>query len=941
MSLIRRNDRRAARNQLSSPYKRPSAQPKKSSWSLSSLFGFLNPLRRSESSEDLEEDVPQGDAENNDKSVSDSVSEAPHPGEMLSQRGHELTHQPPLLPSTPLRVLHPAASTSQGSGLPSESAGPSTPFNLPTIPESPGPGPSQSPAEKLETVKKYLQDRADHPLHHVEYLGLVTLLKDSVQDEDSQPFRFSASPAPSRDATPAFNMGSPPSLQTPRRTLSRNPNGIYKWQGAGSARPRNRHQSPAFGPPRATPSRIKLSAPEPSPKKTDTKRRRVETDAGSATPHEIGGLVPSTPPRGQARGDPSATRTPNGSSSSHTSNGDANSNKSSAVPATPKLRLSVPPNPTTPAVPSPLRNTWGVSDSSSPPQASPPSKPSQPTRAANFMAELIKEVTPPKKPDLSNPYQTASPVKPSLQKKPAKKRKANEERPKEPEKEAVLSPQTIIEATVPIGSKRSRPPPNIGKTPTSKSNGVLQPEPLRRSSRFKSPSPPRVNGIHAATTKQDGERAPDDDTPSPKKQKKTPATTVEDVPDVDMDSPGPSPVNSRPSDIFDSSDSQSASKKQATSNGVLFNGAAKSSFPLKSSAPKEPSKLRFGFAAESDPVSPPAAKSAFSAPSASAQPFQSSNPPPAPRLSPVPTPSPTPPIERESFTPPPAPKLSNAVLSSSIRDLPSVPDSSTPPPAPKLSNTTLSASPFAASSPAPARAPTGPKEAALALNVASLPTFAFNLPTIPQAALGHALERSAASAASPLSLPNFSFTFNAEPGPSSGFNWVAAGMKPPTKPSGSWACGVCMINNDASKTKCASCEEPRPASTTNGTAGVAVAQPPLNPPAPSGGFNWAAAGMKVPTKATGTWTCGVCMVDNDPAKTKCASCEEPRPNAGPSAPVVQPLLNPPTAPTGGFNWAAAGMKAPTKAAGTWTCSTCMVPNDAAKTKCVSCETPKS
>jgi hypothetical protein len=66
------------------------------------------------------------------------------------------------------------------------------------------------------------------------------------------------------------------------------------------------------------------------------------------------------------------------------------------------------------------------------------------------MAELIKEVTPPKKPDLSNPYQTASPVKPSLQKKPAKKRKAAEGRPKEPEKkEDDLSQQTIIEATIP------------------------------------------------------------------------------------------------------------------------------------------------------------------------------------------------------------------------------------------------------------------------------------------------------------------------------------------------------------------------------------------------------------------------------------------------------------------------------------------------------------
>jgi hypothetical protein len=35
--------------------------------------------------------------------------------------------------------------------------------------------------EKLEAVKQYLRDRADQPLHHVEYVGLVSLLKDSVQ----------------------------------------------------------------------------------------------------------------------------------------------------------------------------------------------------------------------------------------------------------------------------------------------------------------------------------------------------------------------------------------------------------------------------------------------------------------------------------------------------------------------------------------------------------------------------------------------------------------------------------------------------------------------------------------------------------------------------------------------------------------------------------------
>ena len=88
------------------------------------------------------------------------------------------------------------------------------------------------------------------------------------------------------------------------------------------------------------------------------------------------------------------------------------------------------------------------------------------------MTELIKEVTPPKRPDLSNPYQTASPVgkvgtppksritkkrvratgKPTIPE--MKTEQANEQDSTAAEKEGkvkekVYSPQAIIEATVP------------------------------------------------------------------------------------------------------------------------------------------------------------------------------------------------------------------------------------------------------------------------------------------------------------------------------------------------------------------------------------------------------------------------------------------------------------------------------------------------------------
>ena len=67
------------------------------------------------------------------------------------------------------------------------------------------------------------------------------------------------------------------------------------------------------------------------------------------------------------------------------------------------------------------------------------------------MTELLKEVTPPKKPDVSNPYQTASPVPVKPAKKPQPKRQRPTAKPTEKPKETTpeLTAQEIIEATVP------------------------------------------------------------------------------------------------------------------------------------------------------------------------------------------------------------------------------------------------------------------------------------------------------------------------------------------------------------------------------------------------------------------------------------------------------------------------------------------------------------
>ncbi|BFZ64979.1 hypothetical protein YB2330_006142 [Saitoella coloradoensis] len=98
---------------------------------------------------------------------------------------------------------------------------------------------------------------------------------------------------------------------------------------------------------------------------------------------------------------------------------------------------------------------------------------------------------------------------------------------------------------------------------------------------------------------------------------------------------------------------------------------------------------------------------------------------------------------------------------------------------------------------------------------------------------------------------------------------------------------------------------------------------------PTGGFNWAAAGMKAPEKKAG-WECTVCMISNKDEDSKCAACETPKPG---EKPVEEPTMSK------GFNWAAAGMKAPERKAG-WECSVCMISNKDEDNTCVACETAK-
>lgn len=153
-----------------------------------------------------------------------------------------------------------------------------------------------------------------------------------------------------------------------------------------------------------------------------------------------------------------------------------------------------------------------------------------------------------------------------------------------------------------------------------------------------------------------------------------------------------------------------------------------------------------------------------------------------------------------------------------------------------------------------------------------------------------------------------------------GFNWAAAGLKPPTADPTKWTCDTCMVsNNPETASQCRSCEAPKPPSK------AAPSEPPKTE------FNWAAAGIKPPVVDSTKWTCDTCMISSNPVTaTQCQSCEAPRPTS--TSTTVEP-------PKTGFNWAAAGLKQPTLAAGEWKCGLCNTTNTPKDTKCSACDEP--
>lgn len=754
-------------------------------------------------------------------------------------------------------LVYPPAWDAQQPELSNRTSQPITParqplYSLNTPPRQTNIAPysQQSPslAKNLEPVTRFLVEKAGRPLNEFEAAGIVDYIQKNVQADKPEPFRFSTSP--SRGSTPNLGFGTPNGVSSdthiPKRTLSRNPNGVLRWQGAGSARPRNRYRSPGFGS-RPQGPRIELS-PIRTPSATDAKRRRVGNEAESSTAQKSAPSSSTSTIGFPISNSTSPTRsTPSIKEKTPVPSVPASTLAPAAVvtpkvngAATPRLRtagLSV--KPTTPAIPSPLRQTWKQNDS-------PPQPPTRPTRAADYMTGLIKEVTPLRKPDVANPYQTASPVKMPARKLPARRARPPAEKQEKQHKEPEITVQAIIEATVPKGSKRARPPPDMERQEKSTREALDTYVPM-------------TNG-HGKTAKPmvAAEEVEDQDE-SPTKKRKTakPAPVMlsveEVVDDVEMIQ-DKSSVFTRPAEIVEPVEDAPSSLTTPSATPFSFSHAPSPALPMKTtlgaktSVPREPSKLRYSYYADKE--------------TASAE-------------------------EKPMSETPPAPLMTS-------RDL--AKETQTTSPKVKL----------------PA------KEAVAAMEVDELPKYSFKLVEAAYpAGPSHIKARITAASMSRLSLPTFEFKPVAPS--TNGFNWTAAGMKAPAATtSGAWSCGTCMLENpDSAKDKCTICDAPR--------SGGAAAKPAA---VPQKIFDWSKTAIKVPQHA-GTWQCDTCMLSNpDSAKLKCTVCDAARPGAA-STP----------APTG-FDWSAAGLKAPGSSTDTWTCSLCMLKVPTSAAKCTVCDTAR-
>ena len=367
------------------------------------------------------------------------------------------------------------------------------------------------------------------------------------------------------------------------------------------------------------------------------------------------------------------------------------------------------------------------------------------------------------------------------------------------------------------GTKRSRPPPEMERT--TRGEEVSDNEP------FASVLNGSTHTIRSAFNVVELITIPEGEESSSKRRKTPPARPLSKAHEM-VDASGPKPII-RPAEIIEPADNIAhINGKPASSPPAVTLSPPSATKPLfgivKTSAPKEPSKLRYSFHADKVEV-----KSADAIP----------GPPLSSFFAPPPVPSPT--VTMTMVAPVEAKLLpKEEALAMSVDQLPKYTF------AVAVTSSPAGPSSFAA------------RDAALSLAVTSLPTYEFAAAIVPVRTMN-----------------GFNWTAAGLKAPTTpAQTWMCS------------LCG--LQNPADAKEKCTICDTPRQSPTDSSSPSSASAPAPafstlaaIAPPtAPVKSFDWSAAGLAPPPKPqSGAWTCSVCSLSNPASATdKCSVCDSPR-----------------------------------------------------------------
>lgn len=157
----------------------------------------------------------------------------------------------------------------------------------------------------------------------------------------------------------------------------------------------------------------------------------------------------------------------------------------------------------------------------------------------------------------------------------------------------------------------------------------------------------------------------------------------------------------------------------------------------------------------------------------------------------------------------------------------------------------------------------------------------------------------------------------------------------------SWECDTCLVNNKASENKCLACATPKPRVKPFGSktspASSLMKKPGGKQPASSNNTT-ANDLLKKFAPPAGSWNCDTCLVSNNAIDKKCAACQTPKTEQ--SGPAIAKGNSVAALNAQDANNNSDLVKKFAPVAGSWTCDTCMISNDAGSSTCAACATPK-